>query len=143
MQTHQLKRNNQRKIARRVGRGGKRGTYSGRGIKGQGARAGGKFRPEERDIIKRIPKLRGYRFPSFRQKPAIVNLDTIERRFSPGDTISPASLVARGLVARARGRAPKVKILSRGESLKKFIFKDVVFSTAASAKIKVFMSKPQ
>ena len=136
MQIHQLKRNNQRKIARRVGRGGKRGTYSGRGIKGQGARAGGKFRPEEREIIKKIPKLRGYRFPSFQQKPAIVNFDTIERRFAEGDTISPASLVAQGLVARARGRAPKVKILGRGEAKKKFIFKDVVFSIAASAKLK-------
>ncbi len=136
MQIHQLKRNNQRKIARRVGRGGKRGTYSGRGIKGQGARAGGKFRPEEREIIKKIPKLRGYRFSSFRPKPAIVNLDTLERRFVAGDTISPASLVAKGLVARVHGKAPKVKILSRGEAKKKFIFKGVLFSAAASAKLK-------
>ncbi|MFY9462988.1 MAG: uL15m family ribosomal protein, partial [Candidatus Sungiibacteriota bacterium] len=136
MQIHQLKRTHAQKYARRVGRGGKRGTYSGRGIKGLGARAGGKFRPEERDIIKRIPKLRGYRFPSFQQKPAIVNLDTIERRYAAGDTISPASLVAKGLVVRARGRAPKVKILARGESKKKFIFKNVVFSIAAKTKLK-------
>lgn len=122
--------------SRRVGRGGKRGTYSGRGIKGQGARAGGKFRPEERDIIKKIPKLRGYRFSSFRPKPAVVNLDTLERRFASGDTISPASLVAKGLVARLHGRAPQVKILSRGEAKKKFIFKGVTFSAAASAKLK-------
>lgn len=136
MQLHQLKRNNQRRVARRVGRGGKRGTYSGRGIKGQGARAGGKFRPEEREIIKKIPKLRGYRFPSFQEKPAVVNLDTIERLFAAGDTISPASLVARGLVARVRGRAPQVKILNRGEAKKKFIFAGVTFSAAASKKLK-------
>lgn len=136
MQIHQLKRGHAQKYARRVGRGGKRGTYSGRGIKGLGARAGGKFRPEERDIIKRIPKLRGYRFTSFRDAPAIVNLDTIERRFAAGETVSPAALVAKGLVARVKGRAPAVKILARGETKKKFIFKNVIFSAAASAKIK-------
>ena len=140
MQIHQLKRNTHRKFARRVGRGGKRGTYSGRGIKGQGARAGGKFRPEEREIIKKIPKLRGYRFPSFQEKPAVVNLDTIERRFAAGDTISPASLVARGLVVRVRGRAPKVKILNRGEATKKFIFKGVTFSAAALKRLKIPMT---
>jgi ribosomal protein L15 len=42
-----------------VGRGGKRGKTSGRGGKGQTARAGNKRRPEIRDFIKRIPKLRG------------------------------------------------------------------------------------
>ena len=42
-----------------VGRGGKRGKTSGRGTKGQNARAGRKKRPEMRDFIKRIPKLRG------------------------------------------------------------------------------------
>lgn len=140
MQLHQLKRNNQRKIARRVGRGGKRGTYSGRGIKGQGARAGGKFRPEEREIIKKIPKLRGYRFSSFQEKPAVINLDTIERLFAAGDTISPASLVARGLVVRVRGRAPQVKILNRGETKKKFIFTGVTFSAAAGKKLKTSMT---
>jgi len=119
MQMHQMRKNHKEKTARRVGRGGKRGTFSGRGIKGLGARAGGKFRPEERDIIKKIPKLRGYRFSSFREQPAVVNLDAIERRFGAGDTVSPASLVAKGLVARRQGRAPKVKILGRGEGKSK------------------------
>ena len=136
MQIHQLKRNNQRKIARRVGRGGKRGTYSGRGIKGQGARAGGKFRPEERDIIKKIPKLRGYRFRPFRPKPAVVNLDAIERRFASGDTISPGSLAAKGMVAKRKGKLPQVKILGRGEIGKGLIFRGVAFSAAATRKTK-------
>lgn len=42
-----------------VGRGGKRGKTSGKGTKGQNARAGRKKRPEIRDFIKRFPKLRG------------------------------------------------------------------------------------
>ena len=46
---------------RRLGRGhgSGRGKTSGKGTKGQKARAGHKIRPEIRDLIKRIPKLRG------------------------------------------------------------------------------------
>jgi len=35
-----------------VGRGGKKGTFSGRGNKGQKSRAGAKFKPLVRDWIK-------------------------------------------------------------------------------------------
>ena len=59
MQFHTLKRKTKNKKARQVGRGGTRGKTSGRGTKGQNARAGRKKRPELRDIIKRVPKLRG------------------------------------------------------------------------------------
>lgn len=59
MQFHTLKPRTKNKKSRQVGRGGKRGKTSGRGTKGQNARAGRKKRPEMRDIIKRIPKLRG------------------------------------------------------------------------------------
>jgi large subunit ribosomal protein L15 len=59
MQFHSLKRKTPNKRSRQVGRGGTRGKTSGRGTKGQNARAGRKKRPELRDFIKRIPKLRG------------------------------------------------------------------------------------
>ena len=59
MQFHTLRAKTKRKYARQVGRGGTRGKTAGRGTKGQNARAGRKKRPEWRDIIKRIPKLRG------------------------------------------------------------------------------------
>ena len=59
MQFHNLKSKTKRKYAKQVGRGGTRGKTAGRGTKGQNARAGRKKRPELRDIIKRIPKLRG------------------------------------------------------------------------------------
>lgn len=59
MQFHNLKSKTKRKRSRQVGRGGTRGKTAGRGTKGQNARAGRKKRPELRDIIKRIPKLRG------------------------------------------------------------------------------------
>ncbi len=59
MQFHTLKRKTKNKKSRQVGRGGTRGKTSGRGTKGQNARAGRKKRPELRDFIKRFPKLRG------------------------------------------------------------------------------------
>jgi len=63
MQLHQLKPTVKQKRAKRVGRGGKRGTYSGRGQKGQKSRAGARIRPGFRGgdnpIWKLFPKQRG------------------------------------------------------------------------------------
>ncbi len=67
MQIHNLKRTHKNKKDRIVGRGGKHAKTSGRGGKGQTARAGNKRRPELRDIIKKLPKLRGYQFNSIRK----------------------------------------------------------------------------
>ena len=67
MQIHNLKREHKNKKDRIVGRGGKHAKTSGRGGKGQTARAGNKRRPELRDIIKKLPKNRGYRFKSIRK----------------------------------------------------------------------------
>lgn len=74
MQIHNLKRTHKNKKDRLVGRGGKHAKTSGRGGKGQTARAGNKRRPELRDIIKKLPKLRGYQFNSI-QKMFIVGKD--------------------------------------------------------------------
>jgi len=59
-----------------VGRGGKHAKTSGRGGKGQTARSGNKRRPELRDIIKRLPKNRGYQFKSI-QKSFLLGKDKI------------------------------------------------------------------
>ena len=77
MQIHNLKRKNKNKKDRLVGRGGKHAKTSGRGGKGQTARAGNKRRPELRDIIKKLPKNRGYQFKSPRKKPRMVARDKI------------------------------------------------------------------
>ena len=77
MQIHSIKREHPNKKARQVGRGGTRGKTSGRGGKGQTARAGNKRRPQLRDIIKKLPKLRGYRFNSIQTKPRPVNLESL------------------------------------------------------------------
>jgi|SRR3989344_7140322 len=134
MQFHQLQQKTKFRKGRRIGRGGKRGTYSGRGIKGQKARAGHKIRPAEREILKKIPKLRGYKFKSFRTKPAAVNLRNIEKKFKPGDTISPESLLKIRLISRMKGRTPRVKVIGGGELKKKLEFKDILFSKTVKIK---------
>ena len=135
MQIHELKRNTANKKARQVGRGGKRGKTSGRGHKGQNARAGNKKRPEIRDVIKKLPKNRGYRTPSFEVKSNPVNLSLIEKNFEAGATVSPATLFLIGLVRRQKGVLPKVKILGTGELTKKINFEGCTMSESAKLKI--------
>lgn len=76
MQIHNLKRTHKNKKDRLVGRGGKHAKTSGRGGKGQTARAGNKRRPELRDIIKKLPKNRGYQFKSI-QKVLVLGKDKL------------------------------------------------------------------
>lgn len=56
-QLHTIQALHKLKKKKRIGRGGKRGTFSGRGTKGQKARAGRKIRPAIRDLIQSLPKL--------------------------------------------------------------------------------------
>ena len=117
MQLHSFAPRTARKKNPPVGRGGKRGKTSGRGGKGQTARAGHKIRPEVRDLIKKLPKRRGHgknrarTVRTNRITVSAVNLATLEAAYRSGETVSPSSLLARGLVRRAKGRAPLVKIL--------------------------------
>ena len=113
MQLHELKPKHKLKKIKRVGRGGVHGTYSGRGIKGQKARAGRKLPPLIRSLIKRYPKLRGYRFKSqtLNSKLQIVNLDVLEKNFEAGQKVNPQVLLEKRLVRRIKGNVPGVKIL--------------------------------
>ncbi len=138
MQTHQLKRNNPNMKRTIVARGGKRGKTAGRGGKGQSARAGNKRRPEWRDIIKRVPKLRGRGISpqkSITDKPVVINLAAIEVAFSANDSITPSILIEKGLVDTISGRIPKVKILGDGEVTKVFKISGLYISESAKLKI--------
>ena len=122
MQTHQLKRVHKNKKMAAVGRGGTRGKTSGRGTKGQKARAGRKLRPEMRDIIKKLPKRRGRgknSFLSIQEKPYLVSLEIIEKVFSDGEKVTPALLVKKEVLSLYKGRLPMVKILGGGKLTKK------------------------
>jgi large subunit ribosomal protein L15 len=131
MQLHQLKRETKIKKKKRVGRGGKKGTYSGRGIKGQKSRAGRKLKPIIREILKKYPKLRGYRFKEKKDDYEIVNLDILDKKFEAGTLITPQLLKEKNIIKRE----VKVKILGKGELQKKLIFKGFLFSKKARDKI--------
>lgn len=121
-----------------VGRGGHRGKTSGRGGKGQTARAGHKKRPELRDFIKRVPKLRGRGVNSLRTietKPNVINLDTIEGSFPTGGDVNPKTLIERNIVSTIDGNIPSVKILAGGEITKKINVSGCVISLTAKEKI--------
>lgn len=138
MQLHTLKRKTPNKKSQQVGRGGTRGKTSGRGTKGQNARAGRKKRPELRDFIKRLPKLRGRgisSFKSFRPKAIGVNLSAIDSIFNAGEVVSAQSLMERGAFKFKKGTTPRVKILGTGELSKKVVFEGVEISSAAKSKI--------
>jgi large subunit ribosomal protein L15 len=135
MQLNDVKRNTKRQYGQSVGRGGKRGKTSGRGTKGQKARAGHKIRPEIRDVIMRLPKLRGYRFKSRFSPATPVNLAKLDAHFASGDTVSADTLLEKGLIKRFAGAVPTVKILSNGELTKKITVKGCLVSAQARAKI--------
>ena len=141
MQLHELKPTTPKKDAKRIGRGGKRGKTSGRGHKGQKARAGNSTRPEMREIIKKLPKLRGHgvnrakAVNTGRALPEVVNVAKLENLFSAGETVSPKTLAAKKAIT-VRGKAlPQVKILGSGELSKKLTVTDCLVSKSAKEKI--------
>lgn len=140
MQMNTLKRKTPNTKHVQVGRGGKRGKTAGRGTKGQNARSGHRKRPELRDIIKKIPKRRGYgknRADSavVRSAEFIINLNALDKAFDNGETVSIATLIAKKLAPNARALAAGIKILGTGEISKKLTFEKVTASESAKAKI--------
>ncbi len=141
MQLHELKPTSVRKSGKRIGRGGKRGKMSGRGHKGQTARAGNSTRPEMRELIKKLPKLRGHgvnraaTVNAERVLPVVVNVSALELAFKAGDVVSPKSLVVAEVINTVRRKAPVVKILGTGELTKKLTIEGCQVSASAKAKI--------
>lgn len=135
MQLHNLKKNNSNKTSIKIGRGGKRGKTSGRGHKGQNARAGTSKRPEVRDLIKSLPKKRGYNFNVFKEKATPVNLNILEENFSNGEEVNPKLLADKKIISKKGNKLPKVKILGTGEVTKKIKIVDCSVSEKAREKI--------
>jgi len=149
MDLSQLKSKTPRKVQQRVGRGGKRGTYSGKGMKGQKSRAGAGFKPGFRGGDNRIwqlfPKQRGaskkpgsnrphkkHRFFQLRhKKPSVLNLEEFNI-FDDGQVLTPEVLVQKGLVSAAH---VYIKILGDGDLKKKLEFHGFDFSASARNKI--------
>ncbi len=149
MDLSNLQPNTRRKSVKRVGRGGKRGTFSGGGTKGQKSRAGASVKPGFRGGDNRIwqlfPKQRGaskkpgsnrphtkHRFYRLRQeKLPVLNLDFFNK-FADGQLITPKFLVEQGLISPTSKGA---KVLGKGELKRKLEFKEFKFSRSAETKI--------
>ena len=140
---YQLAKPKSYKKVRRVGRGGKRGTYSGRGIKGQKARAGARIRPAFRDFMKKIPKLRGTHstYENLRGSRSLpisiqtISLSTIEKYYKKGETVSPRTLYERKLIRRIKGRIPSVKILGGGPFSKNVVVEGCAISKSVKSQL--------
>ena len=141
MNLNQLKSNTKRKSAKRVGRGGKRGTYSGKGTKGQKSRAGAGFKQGFRGGDNRLwqlfPKLRGatkkpgsnrphmkHRYFQLRHdKVKVFNLNFFNQ-FEDGKVVTPELFAKK-----------EIKVLGEGQLKKRLEFKGFTFSKSAREKI--------
>ena len=135
MQLHELNPKHKNRNKKRVGRGGRKGTFSGHGMKGQKSRAGRKMVPIIRELIKKYPKLKGYRSFAIENHFAVVNLEVLEKNSKEGEIINPESLIKKGIISRMNGKTPKVKILGTGELTKKIVVENCKTSKTAKAAI--------
>lgn len=123
-----------RRRRRRVGRGNaSRGTYSGRGAKGQRSRTGGRrglIRRSMKSLLERVPKQRG--FSSRHAKYAVVNLADLERTFSANAEVTPQALERHRLIATTHDG---VKVLGGGSLTKALTVRVQACSASAKAAI--------
>lgn len=137
MQAHQLKpARGSTHVKRRVGRGNASGvgTYSGRGLKGQKARAGNKprrfFEGGQTRLLRRLPRKKGF-FNRFRVEYAPVNLSQLNK-FEAGTEVTPELLKKMRIL---RNLNKPVKVLATGEIDRALTITANRFSMTAKEKI--------
>ncbi|MFA5996980.1 MAG: uL15 family ribosomal protein [Candidatus Paceibacterota bacterium] len=140
MQAHEVKTRTPRAVKKVVGRGGKRGKTSGRGTKGQNARSNTHKRPQMRDTIKKLPKLRGEgvsrnQFKTESVHYIVLNLGVLSLEFKNGDRVTPKVLLEHALVEKRGNKVPIVKILASGEFDKKLDIRGCLISASAKAAV--------
>src|SRR5260370_36568714 len=117
----------------RKGRGeASKGTPAGRGTKGTKARGtvGPGFEGGQMPLIRRIPKLKGFKNP-FRVEYQVVNLDKLTELYPEGGEVTVESLVEKGAVRRNQ----PVKVLGNGDLTVVVQVKVHAFSASAKEKI--------
>jgi large subunit ribosomal protein L15 len=126
-------------LLQRIGRSGKRGSYSGRGQKGQRSRSGHRIRPAERDIILKIPKMRGFRNKAKDDIPEIFNLGELSKHFKSHAKAGAPLEVSYALLRTAKlikkDYKGVIKILGAGEIAFPIAIKGFEVSATAKAKI--------
>ena len=126
-------RRNRKRVGR--GNGSGSGTYSGRGMKGQNARAGGGvrrgFEGGQLPVIRRLPTQRGFT-NIFKKEYSVVNLDSIADKLPEESEVTPEVMKEVRLI---RGLSLPVKVLGRGEVDRAITVLAHKFSTEARRKI--------
>ncbi len=134
MQINTLKLNTPRKKRKTIGRGGKKGTYSGKGNKGQKARSGAHVNPlfegGRSTLTDHLKKVRG--FKSLRPKNIVVKIADLEKKFKDGDVINKESLIKSGLVDRIEIKTGRIKILGKAGLKKKLKVEKGILLSATS-----------
>lgn len=117
----------------RVGRGGKRGTTSGRGQKGQKAHGGRRIPSGLKEILQRLPKLRGIKNKPKSEKPQILNLQDLSKIIGSEHVVITRELLLRaGLI---KDKHKDVKILGDGDFTKAVTMQGLLVSKSAREKI--------
>ncbi len=138
MKLHELKTLKTRKT-QRIGRSGKRGSYSGRGQKGQRSRSGHRIRPAERDLILKLPKIRGFRNKQKEDNSEVFNLGALSAKFASHAKPGVMLLINRELLKKEKlikkDYKRKIKILGKGEIAFPISIEGCDVSAGAKAKI--------
>lgn len=117
------------------GRGSGKGRSCGRGHDGQNSRSGGKVRPGfeggQMPLYRRIAR-RGFSNYPFKVDYETVNIGTLDKKFSDGDTVDKEAMVSRKIIKNSKGL---VKVLGNGEISKKLTLKIDKISSGARAKV--------
>lgn len=137
MKLHELAPRVKKPAKKRLGQGraSGQGTYAGRGGDGQKSRSGGGVRPGfeggQTSLIKRMPKLRGFRNPN-RVQAQTLNLTDLAENFKDGDTVNFASLIEKKMVTKTND---KIKVLGDGEISCKLTLDGIKVSASAKTAI--------
>jgi len=131
MQLHDLKTKYSKRGKKRVGRGGKRGTTSGKGQKGQRSRAGHHILQAERIMIMKFPKLRGVKNKSRKEAAVIITLNDLASLSKDGK-LTKQILLEKGIISKA---FQPVKVLSNGQIVSAVTVEGISVSAGAKAKI--------
>ena len=134
-QLHDIKRKKQNTSKKNlVGRGNaSKGTYSGRGSKGQLSRSGGNLNPTfeggQLRLVKKLPHMRGFT-NIFKKDYVAINISDLINLF-PQDSITIEDFIQKGVIKNKQ----MIKILGNGEISNSINLEVHAISSTAKSKI--------
>jgi large subunit ribosomal protein L15 len=134
MQVNNLKLKDKKKGRKIIGRGGKKGTYSGKGCKGQKCRSGVSINPlfegGHSTLIDHMKKLRGFKSSKIKTE---IKVSQLEKNFQDGEEVNVKSLQEKKIIKKI-GKKFGIKIVSDKEAINKKLIIDKKIPLSSSAK---------